>query len=598
VDDLRRTRRIALPGKARGVRLAGALALTALLLISLPAGAGAAPGFTDPSFQSVALASGLDLPTDVAWATNGRMFIAEKEGYVRVVQPDGTLLPNPVVDIHDHVIPSGDRGLIGIAVAPVKASSDVTLYLLYDHGGHEGGSETVATATLTSVTVNANNEVLGPKGAVDPTETKILGSVDSPGTTYGSACASESIDCIPADGFTHSIGTVLVDPHDGSLWIGSGDGLNDFGNEVSPTTRALHIRAQDPESLAGKILHIKADGSGFTNSPFCANPADATSNCSKVYASGFRNPFRFSLRELGGKSVPVVGDVGEGHWEEVDLVNARGFNGGWPCYEGHEANPDFTGTSQCTSPTTPFSAPLFVYTHFNDQCSYPGPPLPPEPCDTNNEPGAAVASAGIYTGKTYPASFEGKLFAADYVNGWISTIDTANPPAFGYSSGIGMPLFAMQLGELVDTVEAPAGAPSAGNLVYVTLSVNSETAPGLGTVQEIRYAPTDKSPVAVPVAASSCIDSSASSRQVSLIGDDSYDPDGDTSLTYNWDFGDGTPHSGMANPVHTYAADGDYVARLTITDSKGNSASGFLGCTSMRDKAASRRPTSNSPNRT
>jgi glucose/arabinose dehydrogenase len=554
--------------------LATAAALCCLAWVAAPAGA--TPSYTESAFESVPLANGLDLPTDVAWAPDGRMFIAEKEGYVRVVEANGTLLANPIVDIHDHVIPYGDRGLIGIAVAPAEHSTDIRLYLLYDYGQPEATSEeeglkTIATATLTSVTVEADNKVVGGKtgGPVDPSETTVLGTVDSPGTTYGSACASENIDCIPADGFTHSIGTVIVDPKDGSLWIGSGDGLSDFEAEEGKIASPLHIRAQDPESLAGKILHVKADGSGFPNSPFCTNAADTTSNCSKVYAAGFRNPFRFTLRQLSGNSVPVVGDVGEGHWEELDLLDNRGFNGGWPCYEGNEENPDFTGTAtQCTGPTTPFSAPLFVYTHFNDQCTpYPNPP---NPCDTNNEPGAAVASAGIYTGKNYPASFEGKLFVADYVNSWISAVDTNSPPAFGYSTGIGMPLFATQLGELVDVVQAPDG-----NLVYVTLSVNSETALGLGTVQEIRYAPTDKSPVAVPDAASSCIDSNTTSPQVSLIGDDSYDPDGDTSLTYHWDFGDGASSS-EANPAHTYAADGNYVARLTVTDSKGNSASGFL----------------------
>lgn len=553
----------------------------------MAAAAGATPSFTDPGFESLPLASGLDLPTDVAWAPDGRMFIAEKEGYVRVVEPDGALLANPILDIHDHVIPYGDRGLIGIAVAPIEKSSNVTLYLLYDydHDGAVGTSEeTVATATLTSVTVEADNKVVGGKvvggkEGVNPTETTIVGSVNSPGTTYGSACASESLDCIPSDGFTHSIGTVLYDPEEGgSLWVGSGDGLDDFGDEKDPgTTKALHIRAQNPESLAGKILHVHLNGEGFANSPFCSNPADTTSNCSKVYASGLRNPFRFTLRqiEVAGKqvSVPVIGDVGEGHWEEVDLADSRGFNGGWPCYEGNEANPDFTNTTQCEHPTTPFDAPLFVYTHYNDQCApYPNPP---NPCDTNNEPGAAVASAGIYTGKTYPASIQGKLFVADYVNGWISAVNLASPPEFGYSSGLGMPLLATGLGELVDTVQAPESSPAAGNLVYITLSVNSETALGFGTVQEIRYAPGKISPVAVPAAASSCLDSSTGPRQVSFIGDGSYDPEGDATLTYRWDFGDGQS-SNQANPIHTYSVDGDYEARLTATDSDGDSGSGFL----------------------
>ncbi|MGC2374806.1 MAG: PQQ-dependent sugar dehydrogenase [Solirubrobacteraceae bacterium] len=539
----------------------------AVALCSLAFGSAAAGGaatFTDPSFESVPLASGLDLPTNVAWAPDGRMFITEKEGYVRVVQPDGTLLPSPIIDIHDHVVHSGDRGLIGIATAP-PVGGDIRLYLLYDHGPPSATTTTVATATLTSITVHADNMVVGGTNGVDPTEITILGSVNSPGTTYGSACASENIDCIPADGFTHSIGTVLVDPNDGSLWVGSGDGANDYGDE-SPTPSTLHLRAQDPESLAGKILHVHSDGTGFGNSPFCPSDTNLNDNCTKVWGMGFRNPFRFALRQLNGSSVPVVGDVGEGHWEKLDLLDSRGFNAGWPCYEGNAENPDFASSSQCATLGSAYNHPLFVYTHYGDECLYPNPPT----LCNQNQLGAAVAAATVYDGATYPAADAGKLFIADYVHGWLSTIDMANPPTLGVSSGTGMPLFAQHLGELVDATQAPDG-----NLVYVTLSVNSETANGLGTVRKIRFAPTDKSPVAVPTADSSCVDSSTSSRQVSFSGDDSYDPDGDTHLGFNWDFGDGSS-SNQPDPVHTYAADGDYEARLTVTDSHGNSASDFL----------------------
>ena len=306
------------------------------------------------------------------------MFIAEKEGYVRVVEPDGTLLPKPIVDIHDHVLPYGDRGLIGIAAAPIEESTDIRLYLLYDHGSPKGTStETLATATLTWVTVHADDTVIGGANGVNPTETTVLGKVNEPGTIYGSACVSENIDCIPADGFTHSIGTILVDPNDGSLWVGSGDGLNDFEAEEGEKASPLHIRAEDPESLAGKILHIHTDGTGFEHSPFCPSDTNLKDNCTKVWGDGFRNPFRFTLRSVSGQTLPVVGDVGEGHWEEVDLPLARGFNGGWPCYEGNEANSDFTGTPQCLNPTTSFDAPLFVYTHYNDECTYPEAPAKP-----------------------------------------------------------------------------------------------------------------------------------------------------------------------------------------------------------------------------
>src|SRR5438270_12421697 len=97
------------------VRLKGKWARASLLaalcvVISWCAPSIASAGtFTNPAFESVTRAGGLDFPTTVTWAPDGRMFIAEKFGYVRVLKPDGTLLPNAIVDIHGHTVNSGDR---------------------------------------------------------------------------------------------------------------------------------------------------------------------------------------------------------------------------------------------------------------------------------------------------------------------------------------------------------------------------------------------------------------------------------------------------------------------------------------------------------
>src|SRR5947209_5464480 len=101
------------PSRMRG--LAAIFVVLCAAVWAWPVAAARADGtFTDPAFESVTLASGLDFPTTVTWAPDGRMFIAEKFGYVRVVQADGTLQANPIIDIHDHVVNSGDRGLLGL----------------------------------------------------------------------------------------------------------------------------------------------------------------------------------------------------------------------------------------------------------------------------------------------------------------------------------------------------------------------------------------------------------------------------------------------------------------------------------------------------
>ena len=97
----------------------------------------------------------------------------------------------------------------------------------------------------------------------------------------------------------------------------------------------LFYRTYDPTSFAGKIIHVDRQGRGLANHPFCPGDADLTHVCTKVYATGFRNPFRFTLRPGRG---PAVGDVGYITYEELNLIQP-GANYGWPCYEGPSRNP-------------------------------------------------------------------------------------------------------------------------------------------------------------------------------------------------------------------------------------------------------------------
>jgi glucose/arabinose dehydrogenase/PKD repeat protein len=569
-------------------RLIGlATVLTALGLGCAAASASAAPSFeapcpvgvSAPCFQATTLASGLDFPTTVTWAPDGRMFVAEKFGYVALVKPDGTLMANPLIDIHDHVVNTGDRGLLGLAASPVvDEEGDILLYMLYAHGDPSTTTTQAATATLTSVLVKPDDTLLGGTfdattgTTVDPTEDTIVGHVTTtprevstctPGTP-DCACASESEDCIPNEGYTHSIGTVLVDPKkvtdwatEGSLWVGAGDGYND-GAYTEAASAPFHLRAQDSESLAGKILHIKPNGDGYENSPFCGVSTDTTDNCSKVYAKGFRNPFRFTLREVSGATQPLVGDVGEGNLEELNDVH-RGFNGGWPCYEGNlVAGEPYKASSQCEAlVVTGHDEPFYLFDHYHE----------------GMQTGGAIVAGPVYTGATYPSSYKGEVFNTDYVHGWINfrsledsvdPLQTTHTFLSGDPDGHGTPYVSLR--------QAPDG-----NLVAVAIYGDPESpGPASGYVSELRYAPTDKPPVARATASASCIDTNTTTPTVKFTGDGSGDPDGDLALTYKWDFGDKSPVSTAADPEHTYASTGDYEVHLTVTDSKNNSDNAYL----------------------
>lgn len=223
---------------------------------------------------------------------------------------------HPLLDISARVNSYSDRGLLGIATDKDFASNGY-LYLLYVYELDPlvPDSSGPMVSRLTRVTVNPDNTLENPS---DP-ETVILGKdVSGP-------CPEpdNTRDCIPADYKWHVIGTVRSDPEDGTLWVGTGD-------THAPLVDARSYRPYDESTFAGKIIHVERNGQGLSDHPFCSADTNLSHTCTKLYAKGFRNPFRFSVRSGKG---PVVGDVGSEHREELDLLKP-GRNYGWPCYGG------------------------------------------------------------------------------------------------------------------------------------------------------------------------------------------------------------------------------------------------------------------------
>ena len=141
---------------------------------------------------------------------------------------------------------------------------------------------------------------------------------------------------------------------DGYLYIGMGDG---GGSDTS----------QDLTQLLGKMLRIDVDG----GSPYAIPPdnpyAGSATNRDEIWASGLRNPWRWSIDRLTGDL--VIGDVGEGAWEEVSfgLAGDGAINYGWPCREGaHDFNP-----GECDGSET-LTDPFFEVNHSTGACSIIG----------------------------------------------------------------------------------------------------------------------------------------------------------------------------------------------------------------------------------
>ncbi len=538
--------------------IAGALAL--LLLVS-PA-AHALPA----DFEEITLAEGLSQPTAVAFApaSDGRMFIAEKPGRVQVRLADGTLRSTPLLDWRDRVNSAVDRGLLGIATDTDFADNGY-LYILFVADSDSTDDTGPHSSRLVRLTVSADNQITEEKtlvgGDTDRGECFHDGAPANPDGNHTTA-SDGAVDCISASAATHAIGTVISDPRDGSIWFGTGDGQTVDINNVGARPRRL--RTYNEEMLIGKIMRVDREGRGLADHPFCPGVTDLDRTCTKVYAKGFRNPFRFTLPPQAG-APPIVADVGNNEWEELGRVRP-GSNAGWPCWEGPALGPgQYNGYPDCTPYVfggQPVDQPDFAYSHAD-----------PDPA-SNGKADAAVIGGPVYAGSEYPAEYAGNLFFGDYARGFIRRFRPGSAAGTFLMTPSPLPRFSDTNSSVLFT-ERPAftqltEAPN-GDLVvvdFVTPGPNQDFT-GPGRVVRIAHAPANRAPTAVAKVAQEEIASGATAQ---FDGGDSSDPNADT-LTYAWDFdGDGTTDSTEVAPTRTYPDPGVFTARLTVDDGRGQTA--------------------------
>jgi glucose/arabinose dehydrogenase len=494
------------------IALAANVALAAVMVAAAPAGAASYPS----GFEERTLVQGLTAPVGMAWAPDGRLFVIEKQGALKVVPPGGGSATT-ILDISGRVNSYWDRGLLGIALDSSFATNSY-VYLLYTHDLHQltPDSDDPAISRLVRYTVSPTNQVSN--------ETILLGAYS------GGQCPtpSNTVDCIPSEGPSHSIGSVRSAP-DGTLYVGSGDAAS--FNFVD----TLAFRTYDERSMAGKILHIDRNGRGLPSHPFCPTDVDLTHVCTKLHGKGFRNPYRFKLRPDGSLA---VGDVGWDTREEIDLIRTGGRSYGWPCYEGTIRTPGYKDRPECPPEYAKEGGPD---AHVGPNHDY-----------AHGGSGAAVLAGPTYRGDEYPAGYRDTIFFGDYAAGFVKrlvvdaqdNVTSVQSFATGWSG--------------TDLEAAPNG-----DLAYADFGTGE---PGTGSIKRIAYSPGNRTPTAVAGATPTSGDAPLA-VQFSSAG--SSDPDGDP-LTYQWDFGDGGT-STQANPSHTYTEGGVHTATLTVSDGRGRS---------------------------
>ena len=281
----------------------------------------------DPSGLQVATAvrfSGLEAPVLLTHAGDGRIFIVEQAGRVRVVSADGQLRQEPYLDISDQVRFQNERGLLGLAFHP-RFSENGYLYVSYTDQGTVSRVVRYTQATAS---------------AADPTSASTLLSQDQP---FGN----------------HNGGHLAFGP-DGMLYLGLGDG----GSGGDPQGHGQNLG-----TLLGAMLRIDVDnpseGRNYgipSDNPFL----DQAEARDEIWAYGLRNPWRFSFDAVEDRL--YIGDVGQSAREEISAVAAGGggYNFGWNRKEGDRC---FASTP-CDDPA--LTDPVLVYDNPGDGCSVTG----------------------------------------------------------------------------------------------------------------------------------------------------------------------------------------------------------------------------------
>ena len=237
-------------------------------------------GFTD-----TLIASNLNKPTAMALAPDGRLFVCEQGGTLRVIK-NNTLLSTPFVSLTVSAV--GERGLLGVAFDPNFVANKF-VYVYY-----------------TALTPTIHNRVSRFTAAGDV-------------ALAGSETILLDLETLSAT--NHNGGAIHFGP-DGKLYVAVGE------NAVGSNSQSMNNRL-------GKMLRINSDGSIPSDNPFFTT---ATGANRAIWALGLRNPFTFAFQPLSTNL--FINDVGWNAWEEINL-GVAGANYGWPDTEGMTSNPLF-----------------------------------------------------------------------------------------------------------------------------------------------------------------------------------------------------------------------------------------------------------------
>ncbi|HEU5470216.1 MAG TPA: ThuA domain-containing protein [Actinophytocola sp.] len=531
--------------------------------------AGATAGDCGPTenerYEKIQLDGNTDDPLDMDIDRTGRVFLVERGGAVKVYDPAARLTR---LAARFDVLVEHTHGMHGIALDPDFLSNH-WLYLYYSPLGDPASR--VSRLTFDEAT-----------GTIDRASERIL-------LTFA---AQRQVNA-------HEGGGMDFDAA-GNLYIGTGDNSAPCCNGFAPIDERPGQESNDAQrssgntnDLRGKILRIHPEPGGTYTIP-AGNlfPPGTAQTRPEIYVMGNRQPYRLHVDqrtgwlywgEVGPDAQTDSAARGPMGYDEFNQARAAG-NFGWPyCIGANLSYVDFnftTGASgapfNCAagptnnSPnntgrqTLPPARPAWLPYPYGVSGTWPelgsggrlaiGGPTYPYDANLNSE-------------NKFPAYYDGATLVADWTRNAIFEV---RPDANGQPFSINRVLPNMQFLRPIDLEFGPDGA------LYVIEWGSNYGGSGRGDpnfdsgLYKINYVrPGERSPLARATANPT---SGRAPLAVAFSSAGSSDPDQGQAIRFAWDFdGNGTTDSTAANPGHTYPANGDYTARLTVTDPTGRS---------------------------
>ncbi|MFT3788021.1 MAG: PQQ-dependent sugar dehydrogenase [Tepidisphaeraceae bacterium] len=504
-----------------------------------------------PNFSAQAIFSGLNQPTNIEFAPDGRIFITEKRGIIKEFDSLTDTSATIVADLRTQVYNYWDRGLLGLALDPGFTTGRPYVYVMYaydgtftqaaplhgaagsddDPGASDGTS--FGTGRISRFTIGANNIMTGSEQVL--------------------------VWDYPLQFPSHATGDLKFGP-DGYLYATSGDGASfaavDYGQTANPfgdpvneggALRSLDVLSDgDPTGLDGTLIRIDPNtGNAAPGNPFSSS-SDA--NKRRIIAFGMRNSFRFNFRP--GTNEIWLSEVGWNDWEEINRVaNATdgvAENFGWPAWEGnaHQSGYDARNLPLIENlyAAGGDTKPYYTWAHSQQVVSGSGEPT-----------GGSSATGNVfYTGGNYPAAYTDALFFADY----------SRARTYVMYRGVD--------GNPDPNTRQVFSAPGWGSVELTTGPNGDLFSVDLVNGRIFRYVATgyNKAPTAV---ITSNVTTGSVPLTINFSGASSSDPDAGDVLSYSWDLnGDGTfGDSTAAAPSYTYTTAGARTVQLRVTDRGG-----------------------------